>query len=308
MVGAPKKKPLEIVQVEIPKRSKTTERQEEEEKKNDGNKTNATKKKPKVPEFDIMVQDSDTNSVGNNIVALSDYEAALKGLESVFQDVDDPNPIFREFYQAAHASLVSNLSRIVQPVEDSKYHALIDPYHIVEEDDGSDQEEMVEANDEDAAAADELIDEEDLLDNKALKDAQRLRTHVRILSQRVQQIRERVLNKAESSSSSSELQPDVPLQVNEVPEEDRVDLVESLEKLKNTLNHSQWAKLPTQMKSLQDTIAVIQKESTRPMSQTEVAIISRSNSEEEGISSILTQEDQDLSASNRLARFFQQYS
>ena len=33
MVGAPKKKPLEIVQVEIPKRSKTTERQEEEEKK-----------------------------------------------------------------------------------------------------------------------------------------------------------------------------------------------------------------------------------------------------------------------------------
>ena len=259
-----------------------------------------------------MVQDSDTNSVGNNIVAQSDYEAALKGLESVFQDVDDPNPIFREFYQAAHASLVSNLSRIVQPVEDSKYHALIDPYHIVEEDDGSDQEEMVEANDEDAAAAaaaaDELIDEEDLLDNKALKDAQRLRTHVRILSQRVQQIRQRVLNKAESSSSSSELQPDVPLQVNEVPEEDRVDLVESLEKLKNTLNHSQWAKLPTQMKSLQDTIAVIQKESTRPMSQTEVAIISRSNSEEEGISSILTQEDQDLSASNRLARFFQQYS
>jgi hypothetical protein len=252
-----------------------------------------------------MIQEVD-DSFGNNIIAQSDYQAALKALEATFLDIDETDPIARDLFQAAHASLVNNLSRMVQPVEDSAYHAWIDPYHVVEDDESDqEEEEVVEEQDDDDEEQDEEIDEEDLLDTKALKEAQQLRSQVRNLSQRVQQIRERVLQKVESSSSSSQPQPDVRVQVEGAEqEESHADLTSSMEGLSKVLNHSQWAKLPQHLQSLQDTIGVIQKENVRQLSQTDVAIISRNNSEDDGLH-LSSQDDQDLSAPDRLLRFFQ---
>jgi hypothetical protein len=261
----------------------------------------------------MMIQEAD-DSFRNNIIAQSDYQAALKALETTFQDIDETDPIARDLFQAAHASLVSNLSRMVQPVEDSVYHASIDPYHVVEEDESDQEEEEevvdqqdeeIDEQDEEIDEQDEEIDEEDLLDTKALKEAQQLRSQVRNLSQRVQQIRDRVLQKVESSSSSSQPQPDVRVQIEGAEQEKSdADLTSSLEGLSKLLNHSQWAKLPQHLQSLQDTIEVIHKENVRPLSQTDVAIISRNNSEDEGLH-MSSQDDQDLSAPDRLLRFFQ---
>lgn len=253
----------------------------------------------------------DEHSFGNNVVSQSDYQAALEALAETFQNIDETDPIARDLYQATHDSLVENLARVVQPVENSAYHAWIDPYHVVEdESDDDDEEQEQEATEEQEEDVGEQpdgqeIDEEDLLDINASQKAQQLRSQVRTLSERIQLIRERVLKKAEASFEP--LQPDDPVQVQEMGEaeaEGSDDFVSSLEELSKLLNHSQWAKLPQHLQSLQDTIEVIQKENSQPLSKIESAIISRSNSEEEG-HPLSSQEDQDLSAPDRLLRFFQ---
>ena len=131
-----------------------------------------------------------------------------------------------------------------------------------------------------------------------------LRTQVRTLSQRVQQIRGRVLEKVESAASKNKLPADAPIELQEIAAEESKDFKESLEELSQLLNHSKWTQLPKQMKSLQDTIEVIQKESERPLSQTDIAIISRNNSSEEEGLALSSHEDQDLSAPDRLLQFF----
>jgi hypothetical protein len=108
----------------------------------------------------------------------------------------------------------------------------------------------------------------------------------------------------------------------------------SLERLNHALNQSQRDNLPKQLQRLQDTIDSIQKEQNkdRPLSQTEIAIVSRTNSmaDEELMDQCmrLSQQDYDPTPSNvhrhhasaterdenrmspieRLALFFQDYS
>jgi hypothetical protein len=262
------------------------------------------------------------SSFSNNIVAQSDYEAAIRAIEATFQQEQpnlnnhsDDDPLVREIFESAQASLLRNLSRMVQPMNDNDYHGLIDPYHIVQEDDDDDDESVLEDSPqvEEQDDEDEEIDEEDLLDTRALQEAQELRSQVRALSKRVQQIRERVLQRESQTVENPDSRVHVvgPSMVSNDDDDDD-SLKSSLEQLSQLLHHSQWAKLPKQMQSLQDTIEVIQKEQQtgRTLSQTEVAIISRNNSTEEDEhlrlpSSSHEEGDDLLSASDRLVQFFQ---
>mmetsp|Transcript_28634 Transcript_28634/g.61679 ORF Transcript_28634/g.61679 Transcript_28634/m.61679 type:complete len:372 (+) Transcript_28634:118-1233(+) len=195
---------------------------------------------------------------GNNIVARSEYEAALAAIESSFDnfdfrlslsqqhqhddnnvDGDDNNPdralhvldqeMITEIYQAAKASLLNNIKRVSRPINDDDYSNYVDQYHVVlDDDDDSDNDDNYKAfNDDDIGKNDcseenhkddgeeQEIDEEELVDKKAWKDAQALRTRIRTMAAMVQSVRERVLQHTEQgiSSSVSKNLVDAPIQI-----------------------------------------------------------------------------------------------
>jgi hypothetical protein len=251
---------------------------------------------------------------GNNVVAPSDYRAALRAIEETFQEEADANdPEAQELFHAVQASLLQNLSRIVQPTtDDQAYHDIVDPYHIVEDADDDEDEDEDESDtekprtEENVEEQQEEIDEADLLDKKALQDAQRLRTRVRELSQRIQLIRERTLERSRFVPEPTK-EPSLSVET-ESPTELDDEFRASLLRLSELVHNPKWATLPRELQKLQDTLEVVQKEQSRPLSQTEVAIISRSNSSEDNddLYGLLSQnEDEEiLSAEDRLAAFF----
>ena len=166
-----------------------------------------------------------SSNINNNIVAQSEYQAALAAIESTFDNFhqfqqegqdkhcypDLDHEMIEGIYEAAKKSLLNNVERIVRPINDNKYSDYIDQYHIVldEEDDyDDDEEESKEKNnsdddDHEEEEEEEEIDEEELVDTKAWKNAQELRTRIRNMSGTVQDIRERVLKSTEDGISSS---------------------------------------------------------------------------------------------------------
>mmetsp|Transcript_35469 Transcript_35469/g.35988 ORF Transcript_35469/g.35988 Transcript_35469/m.35988 type:complete len:284 (+) Transcript_35469:818-1669(+) len=117
-------------------------------------------------------------------------------------------------YEAAKKSLLNNLERIVRPINDNEYSDCVDQYHMVldfgenvESNDYSDNDdqdrEKGSNNEEEEEEEEEEVDEEELIDMKALKNAQELRTRIRNMSSTVQTIRERVLKRTEHGISSS---------------------------------------------------------------------------------------------------------
>ena len=269
----------------------------------------------------------------HNAVAQSDLDAAIQAIEqSFFQATaaaiacsdETRRVLFRDMQQ----SLIGHLKRIVEPVADPQFQDFVDLYHIVSpfDDDDDDDEQpasVVEVDDEE-----EEIDEADLLDSKALAEARKLRSSVRDLSRSVQEIRERVLKDSLETSSDQEYNALLEELENNrssmngntntnqmAVDSQRVVLEESLQALSALLNDSQWSMLPEQLESLQSTIDVIHKntDKSQPMSQTEVAIISRANSadEENDWEMVLSQESPSgshgglMTASDRLARFFE---
>ena len=193
----------------------------------------------------------------NNIVAQSEYEAALAAIESTFdnfrlssrsrsqsqsqsqsqqrrqhhnrQNENDENPddqqhqqrqhldqeMIEGIYEAAKKSLLNNVKRVVRPINDNSYSDYVDQYHIVldeesdddndnDNDDDDDQDaHILESKDNKDDDEEEEIDEEELVDMKAWKNAQELRTRIRTMSSTVQSIRERVLKRTEDGISSS---------------------------------------------------------------------------------------------------------
>eukprot|EP00339_Tiarina_fusa_P005588 CAMPEP_0117047604 /NCGR_PEP_ID=MMETSP0472-20121206/32895_1 /TAXON_ID=693140 ORGANISM="Tiarina fusus, Strain LIS" /NCGR_SAMPLE_ID=MMETSP0472 /ASSEMBLY_ACC=CAM_ASM_000603 /LENGTH=278 /DNA_ID=CAMNT_0004760361 /DNA_START=153 /DNA_END=989 /DNA_ORIENTATION=- len=265
----------------------------------------------------------------NNVVATSDYEAAVRAIEETFREEAErshdlnEDPQAQELFRAVQESLLENLSRHVQPTtHDQEYHDIVDPYHIVEDDEADDEYSENEEGGEDGVASynqeptleedagEELeeYEEADLLDQKALQDAQCLRIRVRKLSERIQQIRERTMDRAQRVPETTE-EPSLCVEA-ESPTDLAEEFRASVQRLSELVNNPQWANLPKELQRLQDTIEVVQKEQSRPLSQTEVAIVSRTNSSEEGedlYGGFLSQNDGDelLSAEDRLAAFFQ---
>jgi hypothetical protein len=280
-----------------------------------------------------------SNNINNNIVAQSEYQAALAAIESTFDNFhqfqqegqdkhrhpDLDHEMIEGIYEAAKKSLLNNVGRIVRPINDNKYSDYIDQYHIVlDEDDDYDDEEEEESkdnnnyddddNEEEEEEEEEEIDEEELVDTKALKNAQELRTRIRNMSGTVHNIRERVLKSTEDgiSSSFSAHLTDKPIKIVFEGDDNKEDghdasnndkenninsssnskdinnkrynecissssLQDSLEGLSRLLQDPQWTRLPNRIQSLQDTIETIQKETIedRFMSQTEIAITSQ---------------------------------
>lgn len=234
----------------------------------------------------------------NNIVAQSDYEAALAAIESTFESflVSQPRQendsnldqeLINEIYKTAKTSLLNNVKRIVRPIDDNDYNDYVDQYHVVldEESDNEDnnvQESNVEETEEEEE--EEEIDLEELVDMKAWKDAQKLRTRIRTMSKTVQDVRERVLKRTEESilSSISEQLVDQPVKIvfddaDEKENNNNIALQDSLRDLSRVLKDPKWARLPNRIQSMQNTIETVQKETSedRAMSQTEIAITSQ---------------------------------
>jgi hypothetical protein len=243
----------------------------------------------------------------NNIVPESDYQAVVKAIESTFaeeffnlqkqqqqnNDVDDNNSDLdhekiNEIYQACKESMLKNLERIVIPLADNEFHDYVDPFHIIMEND--DEEDELETTIEESLideVEEEELDEEELIDQKAWKNAQELRTRIRDMSSKIQSIRERILKQSEEDATSSIVPhlTDLPVQLSPQEEEESdhrittASLQESLESLSKILHDPQWTQLPNRIESLQDTIEAIQNGTSeeKPLSQTEAAILSTDN-------------------------------
>jgi hypothetical protein len=246
-------------------------------------------------------QQRPASEFSNNIVAQSDYEVAMEAIESTFTEFQqqvsnvgeglDQDRI-AEIYQAAKESVMRNFNRIVHPVVDNDFHDYVDQYHIIlpdandDDDDDEDIDKEIELAtiEEEMDEEEEELDEEELVDHRAWKDAQKLRTRIRTMSQTVQNVRARILKQTEDSLVASLDRHLVNKKVEIV--EDGENLVEStsglqksLQALSQILQDSQWTELPLRIQSLQETIEAIQKEKAddRPLSQTEIAILSQSS-------------------------------
>jgi len=253
----------------------------------------------------------------NTIVARSDFDAARTSIEATIDGAiaAETDPLTKRLYQEMRTSLIQNMIRIAQPVEDNELHDITLPFYTpVEKDDimgtpeGSDDE------------GEEEIDEEDLLDRKTLSQAKELRSNIRSISSRVEKVRSRVLERSRKLAVS-ELEEDDPIDLDEAAcnetKAKAKQLKESLQSLSDLLGKSEWAEMPHQVSRLNDTMDVVNKEMDidKPMSQTELAIVSRSNSAEdeqnENDIQRLSQGDkltEDISASDRLALCFQLFA
>mmetsp|Transcript_11929 Transcript_11929/g.34205 ORF Transcript_11929/g.34205 Transcript_11929/m.34205 type:complete len:329 (+) Transcript_11929:149-1135(+) len=326
-----------------------------------------------------LQQETTIDEEWNNIVAQSEHDAALAAIESSFnkfqssysQD-NQENPFDQEMiqtvYEATKESLVKNIKRVVRPINDDHYSDYVDQYHVVLDDEESEddhngidlQREPLNELDNQRDEEEQEIDEEELVDKKAWKDAQELRRRIRAMAGTVQSVRERVLRWTEegiSSAFSTDL-VDAPIQVR-FDGEDNIDnkeqetksdasndvgylgqcntsenipdhahefdftsLQDSLKNLTELLEDTRWKRLPTGMKSLQETIESIEKETSehRIMSQTEIAITTRCKDtidqsarqklfgehfEQDGLSSMV---NNTMNPMDRLALFGQTFS
>eukprot|EP00980_Cylindrotheca_fusiformis_P023408 scaffold10472_cov126-Cylindrotheca_fusiformis.AAC.3 len=227
-----------------------------------------------------------TNSRGGNcIVAESDYKAALSAIESKFKNAAAPSDdtATQSFLEETQKALLESLQRIVHPVSDQEFHDIVDPYHIATPIVDADESDSDESITEEEEEEEESIDEETLLDAKAYETAKEKREHVRSLTRRVQQIRQRVLDRVATEASKDfqvdSAKPEIVMEEG-FETASLASFQESLNRLDKVLQQSEWENLPKQLQRLQETIDSIQREQDkdRPLSQTEIAIVSRTNS------------------------------
>jgi hypothetical protein len=270
-------------------------------------------------------QQIDIEEQCNDVVAQSDYEAALAAIESTFdkfqvshrrhenENLDHAldQELIEEIYRAAKTSLLDNVKRAVRPINDNDYNDYVEQYHIILEEESENDNNDVDLNpkNEESDGEEEEIDNEELIDLKAWKDAQELRTRIRTMSNTVQGVRERVLKRTEDGilSSVSKHLIDKPIEIifndaddsnnetsasndkensvqgsknivgNNNSSIDSSALQDSLRDLSKILQDPKWKRLPNRIQYLQETIETVRKETTedRVMSQTEIAITSQ---------------------------------
>jgi hypothetical protein len=149
-------------------------------------------------------ESSEEEQQANNLVAQSDYQATLDAFEQVF--LTPPNG--STFHRACHDSLVRNLTRMVQPISDEAFQDYVDQYHCLEDDSSDDdmddgQHHVMEEEIHDGSnlMEEEEYESEDLLDLDALEEAQDLRAEVCQLAQRVQMLRDSVIQRVRRMQS-----------------------------------------------------------------------------------------------------------
>lgn len=227
----------------------------------------------------------------NCITAESYYQASLKAIEDTFQTAVDEtsDPLEEALFRETQASLMAALQQVAQPMKDSEYLSLINAYHETPDDeyDGDYEDETSQDCDDatiDGDDGDEELDEGDLLDVRALKEAKQKRQQVRALSSRVTRVRQRVLDRV-AKTTEKECQITEPeIQIEKSPDLDgdqhSASMQASLQNLNNILKDSTWQEnLPKQVERIQTTLKSIQdrKKTNQQLSQTESAILSQTN-------------------------------
>lgn len=256
----------------------------------------------------------------NNLVASSDYRQALNGINEYFENEqkeltkkmnnhietteDDTvltmNLLRKHLIKSSSASLQQNFTRIAQDIPDEEFHQLMEKHYppLIDDDRSTELDEKLqrlrgeyEAIDEEE---EEEVEEEDLVDAKALKQAQELREKVRALSARVEELRGSVVlracNIAESDSESSrqirssDHLPNLSIPDNLMGEDGATstEIYKSMEGLAKLVNHPKLSEMPYRLNVLQETMDVIQNETApaKTLSQTESTIVSRVNEKE----------------------------
>ncbi|KAL3933225.1 MAG: hypothetical protein SGBAC_010487 [Bacillariaceae sp.] len=233
----------------------------------------------------------------NCITAESYYQASLSAIDDTFQDAlnETNDQLEAEFFRQTQASLMAALDQVAQPIKDSEYQVFVNAYHETPYDEDEEDEYIddlcqqgqnaTEIHDDER---DEELDEEDLLDVAALKQAKVKRQQVRALSNRVTRVRQRVLDRV-ATTTETECQLEQPtIRIEKSPDLDDVDkhsvpMQSSLQNLNSALKDSTWQEnLPLQVQKMQNTMKSIQDSENKtnhqqPMSQTESAILSQTN-------------------------------
>ena len=265
---------------------------------------------------------NDERTFQNNLVAHSDYQQAMNGINEYFENegkkfienfnVDRFNDetsltmhlLRKHLMKSCNTSLQRNFARMTQEVPDAQFNLLMEEYYpplSYEERSGTDEplqrlraelQEVEEEEDE------EEFEEEDLIDPKALKQAQDLREKVRTLSTRVEELRGSVVLRAckiaESGfKSNRQLLESDPLPNVSVPEDlisvppfakdiSSTDLYKSMDDLAKLVNHAKFGEIPNRLNVLEETMEVIRNDTTpvKTLSQTESSIVSRINEKE----------------------------
>lgn len=219
------------------------------------------------------------------------------------------NAITQHLLKEGQQALVQRLETMVSPTAEDDLHEFLHFYNVIPEYDDEEYEQDQALEEELAKVQAELktmspqdfleevrtelgpedIDEDhDLLDTKAWEDAQKLRQAVREVAARVQEARNQVVTEstrhslAETQTALDRVAPEILPPLSEDSESSQQDLQVSLQALSELLQDSKWAQIPQEMERLQKTLQVVRKETSkdRPLSQTEVAIVSRTNSED----------------------------
>ena len=257
----------------------------------------------------------------NNLVAQSDLQKALDALGEHFENQQTPctmeidgkinnannfhlTTAGNHVLRACSSSLQENLIRMVQAVPDDDFQNALDKHHPPE-DLVKKRDQFIPENKDDekyeVLDQDEFqFEEEDLLDPKAIQQAKELRTKVRFLSESVQKLRRSVIQRASDESVvvensvvnrkllNSDDRPGLSLS-KKLSDQSRQRLGTSLGvdaclvNLCKLLSHPNLAEMPNRTNALQETMDIIEKDtsSTRTLSQTESAIVSRTNGQED---------------------------
>lgn len=154
--------------------------------------------------------------VPNNVVALSDFQEALRGAErsidlAIERDDSKENRPHNEMKNAllnVKASFNKNMGKVVKVLRDEEYYR-----EYVKDSEGEDQIDMESCSADDLASImsepSVEYDEEALLDAEAVKRARELRGQLRVVAERMHNSREavttKVLSLAEKSNQASRL-------------------------------------------------------------------------------------------------------
>jgi hypothetical protein len=199
----------------------------------------------------------------NNLVAASDYEAAVQAYHDYFArklSMAADDPIRAELLQACRDSILQQLDLLVQPVSDEAYHVFCHRSNPAK----------VENDDDDAAISttEYTFTKEELLDASVATRLKQLRLQVREDAARVQQLQRQMLSdvvaqtqqdlSAHLSLNCSVNEEEVDASFFEACRDKITDMEQQFQVLQQTLEQQEQS-LPTHLADLQELIQTVEQ-------------------------------------------------
>jgi hypothetical protein len=263
------------------------------------------------PQTVLPTTSATSSSKKNNLVAATEYRAALSGIENRFHEISvelkerhglESGTLFEKTQQ----SLIKHLDRIVQPIHNDNdndnedyndYNELLRRNDDDEEQEEDEEDLEEELDEEDVEQDDEEEDLEELIDDDAVQRVTKLRDEIRKASEQLAKYRDSVTMKAmeladkEIRTTSTTAFGEMVLDLVELRENfattktndnnDNTTLKQNLTQLTNDLMTMEFE---TTVQTLQETIDTVDNDyqqqhddDQQPLSQTERAIRSRTN-------------------------------